>query len=94
MLKSYHSIDVEGDGLSFLFEFTSDSDVGEHGRLEMELCDLGAKSVHEYFDKVKQEWVVNVGFGILDKSRAHGVRVQIGRALTRLGYKVIEKIKR
>ena len=94
MLKGYHSINVEGEGLSFLFEFTGDSTASERGSLIVEVRGLGSKSDHEYFDKKASVWVVNFGFGVLNKSQAHGVRVRVGRALSDLGYRATEKVKR
>ena len=91
MLTRYDIINVEGEGVSFLFTFTEDSTRDERVNFRKSMDLKLEVNPHDYFDKYNQVNVVSYLLGQKTKIEIHGLKVRVGRLMISLGYKIVEK---
>lgn len=91
MLERYDIINVEGEGLSFLFTFSSDSSAGERDRFRARMDPKMKVEPHEYFDDHNKIWMVTYVLGDKSELETHGLKIRVGHLMSSLGYETVKK---
>ena len=91
MLTRYDIINVEGEGVSFLFTFTEDSTRDERVNFRKSMDLKLEVNPHDYFDKYNQVNVVSYLLGQKTEIEIRGFKIRVGHLMPSLGYRIVEK---
>ena len=91
MLTRYDIINVEGEGVSFLFTFTEDSSDEERDLFKDQMDQKLEVESHEYFDSYNKHQMVSYLLGQKTEIEIRGFKIRVGRLMISLGYMTAEK---